>query len=478
MPTRNKNNNIIVGLDIGTTKICAIAADANSRDVLNIVGVGTAKSEGLRKGVVVNIEKTVQAIKKAVEECELMCGQQIHSVYAGIAGHHIKGRNSHGMVTVYHNRTVSKEDIRRVIDASQVLIPNDREVLHILPQEFIVDDQDGVQNPLGMSGARLEVNVHIVTGSVTSAQNIIKCCNLAGLDVEDIVLEPLASSQAVLSSDEQEVGVVLVDIGGGTTDITIYTEGSIVHTAVLALGGNHLTHDIAIGLQTPLAEAEEIKHKYGIAMLGKLKLSSRTFKKMTSHLPEDILTQLKVIENKEFNKEEDFLTEVKTLIGVEQTNRFKTLLRKYATMDSLVEADEMIQVPSVGGRKARTIQKQVLVDIIEDRFREIFEFIAQEIEKSQYRNVVASGVVITGGTCIMPGADELAHEVLKLPVRVGFPENVSGLQELIYSPKYATSVGLVRYGLNNQSKVRFSGDETNLFHKVSRRMKDWLHEFF
>ncbi|MBF0351014.1 MAG: cell division protein FtsA [SAR324 cluster bacterium] len=412
MPSRKNNNNIVVGLDIGTTKICAIAAELDSKDILNVIGVGTAKSEGLRKGVVVNIEKTVQAIKKAVEECELMCGQQITSVYAGIAGHHIKGRNSHGMVTVHHNRTITEEDIRRVIDAAQILIPNDREVLHILPQEFIVDDQDGVQNPLNMSGTRLEVNVHIVTGSVTSAQNIIKCCNQAGLDVEDIVLEPLASSQAVLSSDEQEVGVVLVDIGGGTTDITIYSEGSIVHTAVLALGGNHLTHDIAIGLKTPLAEAEELKHKYGVAMT------------------------------------------------------------------SMVTPEELIEVPGVGGRKNRTIPKIVLAEIIEDRFREIFEFIAQEIEKSQYRSVMASGVVITGGTCIMTGADELASDVLNLPVRVGFPEHIGKLQELIYSPKYATSVGLVRYGLNSQSKLRFSGDESNLFHKVSRRMKDWLHEFF
>ncbi len=413
MPSRTKNSDIIVGLDIGTTKICAIAAEANSRDVLNIVGVGTSKSEGLRKGVVVNIEKTVQSIKKAVEECELMCGQQITSVSAGIAGHHIQGTNSHGMVTVYRNRVVSEEDIRRVIDAAQVLVANDREVLHILPQEFIVDDQDGVQNPLGMSGTRLEVNVHIVTGSVTSAQNIIKCCNRAGMEVDDIVLEPLASSQAVLSPDEQEVGVVLVDIGGGTTDITIYSEGSIVHTAVLALGGDHLTKDVAIGLSTPLAEAEEIKHNHGVAMV------------------------------------------------------------------SMVEPEDMIQITGVGGRQTRNIRKQVLAEIIEDRFREIFEFIGAEIEKSQYRNVIASGVVITGGTCIMPGSDELACDVLNIPVRVGFPENISGIQELIYSPKYATSVGLVRYGINNnQSRLQFSGDETNVFHKVSRRMKDWLHEFF
>ena len=413
MPSQTKSNNLIVGLDIGTTKICAIAVEADDIEELNVVGVGTAKSEGLRKGVVVNIEKTVKAIKKAVEECELMCGTQIRSVYAGIAGHHIRGQNSRGMVTVYHNRIVTDEDIRRVIDAAQVLIPNDREILHILPQEFIVDDQDGVQNPLGMAAARLEVNVHIVTGSVTSAQNIIKCCNQSGLDVEDIVLEPLSSSQAVLSPDEQEVGVVLVDIGGGTTDVTIYSEGSIVHTAVLALGGNHLTHDIAIGMGAPLHEAEEIKHNFGVAMT------------------------------------------------------------------SMVKEDEMIEVPSVGGRNNRTMKKRVLASIIEDRFREIFELIAHEIEKTHFHTLMASGVVITGGTCIMPGADQLASQVLNLPVRVGFPENITGLREMIYSPKYATSVGLVRYGItSNQGKLNFVGDDTNLFHKVSRRMKDWMQNFF
>ncbi len=361
MPSKSKSTNLVVGLDIGTTKICAIAVDANSKEQLHVVGVGTAKSEGLRKGVVVNIEKTVNSIKKAIEECELMCGQQINSVYAGIAGHHIKGQNSRGMVTV-HNRTVSEEDIRRVIDAAQVLIPNDREVLHILPQEFIVDEQDGVQNPLEMAAALLEVKVHIVTGSVTSAQNIVKCCNQAGLEVEDIVLEPLASSQAVLSPDEQEVGVVLVDIGVAQLISQFIRKAASSIRPYWPLGGNHLTHDIAIGLSTPLAEAEEIKHEHGVAMV------------------------------------------------------------------DLVGSEETIHVPSVGGRNNRSVQKQVLAEIIEARFREIFEFIAQEIEKSEYRSVMASGVVITGGTCIMPGADGLASQVLNLPVRVGFPENVAGLR--------------------------------------------------
>ena len=303
-----------------------------------------------------------------------------------------------------------------MIEAAQaVKIPSDREVLHIMPQDFIVDDQDGVQNPLGMSGIRLEVDVHIVTCSTTSAQNIIKCCNLAGLEVTDFVLEPLASAQAVLSYDEKELGVVLVDIGGGTTDIAIYSAGSIVHTSVLAVGGNHLTNDIAIGLSTPLGEAETLKHAHGVAM------------------------------------------------------------------SRLVKLDETIEVPSVGGRKSRTMDKQRLVtDIIEPRYREIFEMVAKEIENSDYRHVIASGVVITGGSSLMPGADELAGEILEFPVRVGFPEHITGLNELICSPMHATGVGLLRYGqLNGRDHMSslYSGEPT-IFNRISRRMRDWVHEFF
>jgi cell division protein FtsA len=408
-------DNVIVGLDIGTTKICALAAEADSGDTLNIVGFGQAPSEGINKGVVVNIEKTVRSIQRAVRECELMCGTQIKSVYAGIAGRHIKGVNSHGMVTVQNNRTVSDEDIRRVIEAAQAItIPSDREVLHILPQEFIVDDQDGVQNPLGMSGIRLEVNVHIVTCSATSGQNIVKCCNLAGLDVADIVLEPMASAQAVLSQDERELGVVLVDIGGGTVDIAIYSSGSIVHTSVLAVGGNNLTKDIALGLSTPLDEAEQLKHKHGVAQI------------------------------------------------------------------KLVGSDEMIQVPSVGGRKSRNLDKRLMAEIIEPRFREIFELVGQEISASSYRHVIASGAVITGGSSIMPGADDLGSEILQLPVRVGFPENISGLNEMVYSPMYATGVGLLRYALSNahlRHSPALSADHP-LLARVSRRMREWVQDFF
>jgi cell division protein FtsA len=411
---RNRER-VVVGLDIGTTKICALAAETDGGDPLHIVGFGQARSDGIRKGVVVNIEKTVRSIQQAVRECELMCGTQIKEVYAGIAGHHIMGINSHGMVTVQNNRTVSEDDIRRVIDAAQAInIPNDREVLHILPQDFIVDDQDGVQNPLGMSGLRLEVDVHIVTCSATSGQNIVKCCNLAGLDVADVVLEPLASAQAVLSQDERELGVVLVDMGGGTTDIAIYSAGSIVHTSVLALGGNHLTNDIAIGLSTPLAEAESLKHKHGVAMA------------------------------------------------------------------TLVEPDEMIQVPSVGGRRSRTLDKRVIAEVIEPRFREVYELVNTEIDKSGYRHVIASGVVITGGSSIMPGADDLAAEILKFPVRVGFPENITGLNEITYSPMHATGVGLLRYAQGNGAHRHaplFSGDQT-LINRFSRRMREWVNEFF
>jgi cell division protein FtsA len=267
----NRRENLIVGLDIGTTKICAIVGNV-TEDGVDIVGIGTSPSRGLRKGVVINIETTVASIKRAVEEAELMAGCEIKSVYAGIAGGHIKGFNSQGVIAI-KNREVSSDDVRRVIDAAKAIaIPMDREVIHILPQEFIIDDQDGIREPLGMSGVRLEAKVHIVTGAVASAQNIIKSCNRGGLDVADIVLEQLASSEAVISPEEKEIGVALIDIGGGTTDIAIFVDGAIKHTAVLSLGGNHLTNDIAVGLRTPMAEAEKIKQKYGCcfsALVGK-----------------------------------------------------------------------------------------------------------------------------------------------------------------------------------------------------------------
>jgi cell division protein FtsA len=408
-----RKENLIVGLDIGTTKICAIVGNL-TEDGIDIVGIGTSPSRGLRKGVVINIDSTVQSIRKAVEEAELMAGCEIKSVYAGIAGGHIKGLNSQGIIAI-KNREVSPEDVKRVIEAAKAIaIPMDREVIHILPQEFIIDDQDGIREPLGMSGVRLEAKVHIVTGAVASAQNIIKSCNRAGLDVADIVLEQLASSEAVLSSDEKELGVALIDIGGGTTDIAIFVDGAIKHTSVLSLGGNHLTNDIAVGLRTPMAEAEKIKQKYGCCLA------------------------------------------------------------------SLVGKDETIEVPSVGGRKPRILSRQLLAEILEPRVEEIFSLVNREIIKSGYEDMIASGIVITGGSTILEGMPELAEQVFNLPVRRGLPQHIGGLVDVVNTPVYATGVGLVVYGSKNLGSHEFptTQSDDNVFRRVSRRMKEWFGEFF
>jgi cell division protein FtsA len=407
----NKRENLVVGLDIGTTKICAIVG-AMTDDGLDIVGIGTSPSRGLRKGVVINIESTVNAIRKALQEAELMAGCEIKSVFAGIAGGHIKGINSQGVIAI-RNREVTNEDVRRVIDAAKALaIPMDREVIHILPQEFIIDDQDGIKEPLGMSGVRLEARVHIVTGAVASAQNIIKSCNKAGVDVGDIVLEQLASAEAVLTPDEKDLGVALIDIGGGTTDIAIFVDGAIKHTAVLSLGGNHLTNDIAVGLRTPTAEAEKIKQISGCCL------------------------------------------------------------------SSMVGKDETIEVPSVGGREPRVLSRQLLAEILEPRVEEIFTLVNREIVKSGFEDLIASGVVITGGSAILPGMPELAEQIFDLPVRRGKPIDIGGLTDVVNSPIYATGVGLVKYGSRNMQTRNFVIGQENLFDRVARRMKEWFGEFF
>jgi len=407
----SKRENLIVGLDIGTTKICAIVG-AMTDEGLDVVGIGTSPSRGLRKGVVINIESTVNAIRKALQEAELMAGCEIKSVFAGIAGGHIKGINSQGVIAI-KNREVTTEDVRRVIDAAKALaIPMDREVIHILPQEFIIDDQDGIKEPLGMSGVRLEARVHIVTGAVASAQNIIKSCNKAGVDVGDIVLEQLASSEAVLTPDEKDLGVALVDIGGGTTDIAIFVDGAIKHTSVLSLGGNHLTNDIAVGLRTPTAEAEKIKQVSGCCLA------------------------------------------------------------------SMVGKDETIEVPSVGGREPRILSRQLLAEILEPRVEEIFTLVNREIVKSGFEDLIASGVVLTGGSAILPGMPELAEQIFDLPVRRGKPTGIGGLIDVVNSPIYATGVGLVKYGSRNMQTRNFVIGQENLFDRVARRMKEWFGEFF
>jgi len=403
---------IIVGLDIGTTKIAVIVAERVSGGKLDIIGIGTHPSTGLRKGVVINIEATVESIRRAVEEAELMAGCEITSVFAGIAGSHIKGFNSHGIVAI-KNKEVTSKDVERVIDAARaVAIPMDREILHILPQEYIVDDQDGIREPIGMAGVRLEARVHIVTGSVSSAQNIVKCANRVGLTVNDIVLEPIASAEAVLSPEEKELGVALVDIGGGTTDITIFHNGAVKHTGVLPLGGNHITADVAAGLRTPTSSAEDIKRKYGCAT-----------------------------------------TEV-------------------------VQSGETIEVPLTGGRDPKPTSRTYLGEIIEPRVEEILGLVRKELINSGYDEFLTSGVVLTGGTVLLEGMEDIAERIFELPVRVGYPTSVGGLVDVVNSPAYSTGVGLVLYGSRQGTIEAIRTSSRGLFDRVRMRMSQWFAEYF
>ncbi|HKB26887.1 MAG TPA: cell division protein FtsA [Methylomirabilota bacterium] len=378
---RAKTQDLVVGLDVGTTKICAVIARPGAGG-LDVVGVGTAPSRGLRRGIVVNIDSTVEAIRAAVGEAEQMAGVEVSGVHAGVAGGHIRGVNSRGVVAVSgKEREVSETDVERAVEAARAInLPQDREIIHVLPQNFIVDDGDGIREPIGMSGVRLEVEVHIVTGAVTSVQNVVRSVNRAGLAVHDIVLEPLASGEAVLYEDEKELGVVVIDIGGGTTDVALYRGGAVWHTAILPLGGDHITNDIAIGLRTPMADAEELKKRYGCALT------------------------------------------------------------------SLVPAEETVDVASVGGRKPRRLSRQVLAEIIQPRVEEIFTLVARELARAGFPDAATSGVVVTGGTSILEGVPELAEGVFDLPVRRGAPLGVGGLGEVIGSPVYATAVGLALHG--------------------------------
>ncbi|MEQ9496379.1 MAG: cell division protein FtsA [Deltaproteobacteria bacterium] len=405
-----KNENIVVGLDIGTTKICAIVGEVTP-DGIDVIGIGTSMSKGLRKGVVINIASTVESIRAAVEEAELMAGCEVSTVYTGISGGHIRGFNSHGIVAV-KDEEIREMDVARVIDAAKaVAIPMDREVIHILPQEYLIDDQDGIKEPLGMHGVRLEAKVHIVTAAATSAQNIIKCANRTGLDVAAIVLQQLASAEAVLTEDEKDLGVCLVDIGGGTADLAIYSEGAIVHTSVLPLGGNHLTTDIALGIRTPQNEAETIKRNFGCAL-------------------------------------------------VEQ-----------------VDAEEMIEVPSVGGRRPRALSRQILCEIIEARVEEIFQLVREEIRNTAYEDLLASGVVLTGGTSQLSGIAEIAEDVLGLPIRIGIPRDVGGLVDVVRSPAHATGVGLILHGAQSLNGKLVHAPE-NKFGRTKERMRKWISEIF
>lgn len=406
-----KKDNLIVGLDIGTTKVCAVVGEV-THDGIDIIGIGSHPSRGLRKGVIVNIEATIESIKKAIEEAELMAGCDILSVYAGISGSHVKGINSHSIVAV-KNRLIAEKDIERVIDgASAVVMPMDREIIHVVPQEFIVDDQEGIKEPLGMAGNKFEANVHIVTASVSCIQNVIKCANRCGINVNDVVLNPLATSYACLTEDERELGVVVLDVGGGTSDIVIYVNGSVVHSAVIPIGGYHVTNDIAVGLRTPALEAEKIKQKYGCAL------------------------------------------------------------------SSMVQKDETIDVPSVGGRRSRILSRQILAEIIEPRLEEIFDLVKQEIIRSGYEENIASGVVLTGGASVMEGAPELAEQVFDFPVVRATPRGIGGLVDVVKSPMYSTGVGLVLYGHQRRQEGKMRVTEEGAFTKVKSKMKNWFEEIF
>jgi len=408
----SRREELLIGLDIGTTKICVIVG-AQTENGIDVVGIGTHPSRGLRKGVVVDIDATVDSIKHAVEEAELMADCEITSVYAGIAGGHIRGLNSHGVVAV-KDREVRESDVKRVIDAAKaVAIPMDREVIHVIPQEYIIDDQDGIREPLGMSGVRLEAKIHIVTAAVTSAQNIVKCANKAGLNVIDIVLEPLASAEAALADDERDLGVCLVDIGGGTTDVAVFADGSIKHTSVLGLGGYHVSNDIAVGLRTPFEEAERIKKKFGVA-------SAR-----------------------------------------------------------YLGSDDVISVPSVGGRRPRQVSRKILCEIIEPRVDEILSLARQEMVKAGLEESIPSGVVLTGGCSALNGLAELAEEIFESPVRLGLPTHVGGLQDVVRGPMYATGVGLALFGAgrgHSREGTRFRIRDNSIFGRVKQRMRDWFYE--
>jgi cell division protein FtsA len=401
-------NKLIVGLDIGTSKIVTIVGEVTAQGTVKVVGVGSHPSRGIKKGVVVNIESTVQSIQRAIEEAELMAGCQIHSVYAGIAGSHIRSMNSHGIVAI-KDREVVQMDIERVLDAAKaVAIPADQRILHVLPQEYVIDLQEGIKEPIGMAGVRLEAKVHMVSCALNAAQNIEKCVQRCGLQIDDIILEQLASSYAVLTDDEKELGVCMVDIGGGTTDIAIFTEGAIRHTAVIPIAGDQVTNDIAMALRTPTQHAEEIKIKYACA-----------------------LTQL---------------------AGV----------------------DELIKVPSVGERAPRNLSRQALAEVVEPRYEELFTLIQAELRRSGFEDMIAAGIVLTGGTSMMEGVVELAEEIFHVPVRLAKPNGVEGLTDVVANPIYATSVGLLIYGAKHQlGELVFARKEDDPIGFVAR-VKNWI----
>ncbi|HIC05208.1 MAG TPA: cell division protein FtsA [Nitrospirales bacterium] len=408
-----KKGRIIVGLDVGTTKICCIVSALTDEGAIDVIGLAVSPSRGLRKGVVVNIESTVESIKKAVEEAELMAGVQVNSVYVGIAGSHITGFNSRGYITIRNeDEGVTQADKTRAHEKakpSRETFPKDREEIHTLPQTYTVDDQDGIKDPLGICGERLEVDIYIITGAKMTVQNVKRSVQRAGLDVAGVILQPLASSKAVLTSEETELGVAMVDLGGGTADLAIYSQGSLVHTAVLPIGGNHFTQDVAVGFRISQAEAEKIKVAYGSAM------------------------------------------------------------------SAAVGEDEMFEALGIGGRPPRSVSRKALAEILEPRAEEMFELVGREIRQAGHESTVVAGLVLSGGTALLPGIVDVAERVLDLPVRVGSPCNLNGLRRIVKSPIYATAVGLIleawRPSEGEKSGLEGTWQQPrNFFHRI----KEWF----
>ena len=410
--SKKETNSLIVGLDIGTSKVVAIVGEITLEGDIDIIGIGTQHSRGLKKGVVVNIESTVQSIQRAVEEAELMAGCQIRSVYAGIAGSHIRSINSHGIVDI-KEKEVTAADVARVIDAAKaVAIPADQRIIHVLPQEFVIDNSEGIRDPISMSGVRLEAKVHLVTGAMSATQNIIKCVRRCGLEVDDIILEQLAASAAVLTDDEKELGVCLVDIGGGTTDIAVFSDGAIRHTAVIPIAGDQVTNDIAVALRTPTQYANEIKIKYACALR------------------------------------------------------------------QLAAEDETIEVPSVGDREPRTLARQTLAEVVEPRYEELLGLVQAELRRSGFEEICAAGVVLTGGSSKMEGAIELAEEIFHMPVRLGYPQHISGLVDVVRNPIHSTGVGLLLFGNRQQSALSSYQLDEYSEAGIWSRMKSWFQGNF
>lgn len=411
MSKNRENKNLIVGLDIGTSKIACIVAEITPEGTLEVIGAGMHQSSGMKKGMVVNIDATVGAIQRALEEAELMANCKIREVYTGIAGSHIRSSNANGMIKIKDKEVAQTDVVRAVETASSISLPGGQQILHILEQEFSIDGQEGIKKPLGMSGMRLEVEIHIVTGAVSAVQNILKCIHRCGLEVQEMILQPLASSKAVLAEDEKELGVCLVDIGGGTTDVAIFTNGAIRHTAVIPIAGDQITNDIAMALRTPPSDAEDIKIKYGCA------------------------------------------------------------LRQLAN-------DAPIEVPGVGERSARMLSRQTLAEVIGPRVEELYSLVQQELRSSGFEELLSSGIVITGGSSAMQGMVELGEEIFHMPVRTGVPRNIGGLSDMVKTPRYATGVGLLLYGLERHRRDEVTRVNSGSFGDVLANMKTWFQRNF